>query len=178
MKVTASKMNDHNRLPISDAARCCPSWRDLPAMSIPASRFLSGRFQRIPVPLGLGLPFHSHGLPSRGGGPAPLPHQKSCNEWISTPFSPVVPQCCMLSSRQTFVASGHLFLLAPGSSLLLVLFSWSEKLSVSQTVTSNSFFFFFFLRPYLWHMEVPAPGVEPELQLPAYTTVTAIQDPI
>ena len=26
-------------------------------------------------------------------------------------------------------------------------------------------FFFFFLRPHLWHMEVPGPGVESELQL-------------
>ena len=36
---------------------------------------------------------------------------------------------------------------------------------------------FFFLGPHLWHMEVPGLGVELELQLPAYTTVTATPDP-
>ena len=32
--------------------------------------------------------------------------------------------------------------------------------------------FFFFLGPHLWHMEVPGPGMESELQRPAYTTAT------
>ena len=36
---------------------------------------------------------------------------------------------------------------------------------------------FFFLGPHLWHMEVPALGVESELQLPDYTTATATWDP-
>ena len=36
---------------------------------------------------------------------------------------------------------------------------------------------FFFLGLHLKHMEVPRLGVESELQLPAYTTVTATQDP-
>ena len=35
----------------------------------------------------------------------------------------------------------------------------------------------FFLRPYLRHMEVPGLGVESELQVMAYTTATATQDP-
>ena len=39
------------------------------------------------------------------------------------------------------------------------------------------FFFFVFLGAHLWHMEVPRLGVESELELPAYTTVTATQDP-
>ena len=34
----------------------------------------------------------------------------------------------------------------------------------------------FFLRPHLWHMEVPRLGVELELQLLAYTTASATQD--
>ena len=38
-------------------------------------------------------------------------------------------------------------------------------------------YFFFFLGPHLQHMEVPRLGVELELQLPAYPTVTAMQDP-
>ena len=37
----------------------------------------------------------------------------------------------------------------------------------------NFFLFFVFLGPYLWHMEVPRLGVKSELQLLAYTTVTA-----
>ena len=40
-----------------------------------------------------------------------------------------------------------------------------------------SFFLFFFTQPHLWHMEVPGLGVQPELQLPAYTITTAIRDP-
>ena len=37
-------------------------------------------------------------------------------------------------------------------------------------------FFLFSLQPYLWHMEVPGPGVELELQLPTYTTATTPPD--
>ena len=42
---------------------------------------------------------------------------------------------------------------------------------------STYLFIFFFLGLQLWHMEVPSPGVEWELQLPAYTTATAMPDP-
>ena len=45
---------------------------------------------------------------------------------------------------------------------------------------SGVLFFFFFLvfsGPHLRHIEVPRPGVELELQLLAYTTATAKQDP-
>ena len=38
-------------------------------------------------------------------------------------------------------------------------------------------FFFVFLGLHLWHMEVPSLEVESELQLLAYTTVTAMLDP-
>ena len=38
-------------------------------------------------------------------------------------------------------------------------------------------FFLLFLWPYLQHVEVPRLGVEWELQLLAYTTATAMQDP-
>ena len=34
-----------------------------------------------------------------------------------------------------------------------------------------------FLGPHLWHMEVPKLGIESELQLPAYATAIATQDP-
>ena len=37
-------------------------------------------------------------------------------------------------------------------------------------------FVFILLGPHLQHLEVPRPGVESELQLLAYTTVTAMQD--
>ena len=42
---------------------------------------------------------------------------------------------------------------------------------------SFSYSHFFFLGPHLWHIEIPRLGVEMELQLPAYTTVTAMPDP-
>ena len=35
----------------------------------------------------------------------------------------------------------------------------------------------FFLGLHLQHMEVPRPGGNPELERPAYTTATAMQDP-
>ena len=38
-------------------------------------------------------------------------------------------------------------------------------------------FLFVFLGPHLHHMEVPRPGVELELQVPAYTTATATWNP-
>ena len=43
----------------------------------------------------------------------------------------------------------------------------------------NFFFFFFlvFLGPCSRHMEIPRLGVESDLQLPAYTTATAMLDP-
>jgi len=39
-----------------------------------------------------------------------------------------------------------------------------------------NFYFFCFLGSHLWHMEVPRLGVKSELQLPAYTMATAMQD--
>ena len=39
------------------------------------------------------------------------------------------------------------------------------------------FFIIFFLGPHLWYMEVPRLGVQSELQLPVYTTATAMPDP-
>ena len=39
------------------------------------------------------------------------------------------------------------------------------------------FFFFVFLGLHLWHMDIPTLGVKSELQLPAYTTATAMLDP-
>ena len=38
------------------------------------------------------------------------------------------------------------------------------------------FFFDFFLGPHQQHMEVPRPGIQMELQLPAYTTTIAMPD--
>ena len=37
-------------------------------------------------------------------------------------------------------------------------------------------YFFFFLWLHLWHLEVPRLGIKLELQLPAYTTATAMRD--
>ena len=38
-------------------------------------------------------------------------------------------------------------------------------------------YFFCFLGPYPWHVEGSSLGIESELQLPAYTSATATQDP-
>ena len=38
-------------------------------------------------------------------------------------------------------------------------------------------FFVWGFLPFPWHMEVPRLGVQSELQLPAYATATAMQDP-
>ena len=62
---------------------------------------------------------------------------------------------------------------------LLLTFSECHIVIIIQYVTPGThwffkcFFFFFFLGPHQWHMEVPRLGVKSELQLPAYTTVTA-----
>jgi len=52
--------------------------------------------------------------------------------------------------------------------------------SLIPSSSSSSFFFFFlsfvFLGPHLGHIEVPRLGVQWELQLPAYSTATAMQD--
>ena len=42
---------------------------------------------------------------------------------------------------------------------------------------THLFYLFYFLGPHLQHMEVPRLGVGSELQLLAYTTATATQDP-
>ena len=41
----------------------------------------------------------------------------------------------------------------------------------------ESYYFSLFLRPHLWHMEVPGLGVKLDLQLLVYATVTATPDP-
>ena len=49
-----------------------------------------------------------------------------------------------------------------------------------QPISIPFFFFFlfcFFLGLHMWHKKVPRPGVESELQLPAYTTARATREP-
>ena len=50
-------------------------------------------------------------------------------------------------------------------------------IACSSDVESLSPSFFFLSGLHLWHMEVPRLGVEWQLQLPAYATATATQDP-
>ena len=56
-----------------------------------------------------------------------------------------------------------------------------QKFSTTEMLISLSlsffFFFFCFLGPHLLQMEAPRLRVQSELQLPAYTTITATQDP-
>ena len=56
--------------------------------------------------------------------------------------------------------------------------SWRITLSLYHCPLYHvlSFFFFSFLEPHLWHMEVPSLEIKLELQLQAYTTVTAMWD--
>ena len=49
--------------------------------------------------------------------------------------------------------------------------------AVTTTTLKEKFFFLSFLGLHPQHMELPRLGVESELQLPAYTTVTATPDP-
>ena len=60
-------------------------------------------------------------------------------------------------------------LIKPWQFSLLVCFFWGGGLFW--------FWFFFFLWPHLQHMEILRLGAESELQLLAYTTATATQDP-
>ena len=52
-----------------------------------------------------------------------------------------------------------------------------EPLLFPLTVAPSFFFLFFLLGPHPCHMELPRLGVESELQLQAYATATATQDP-
>ena len=71
----------------------------------------------------------------------------------------------------------------PLFSLTYVLYQLLREVLISPAIIRNKsgflcksdnwfvfFCFFCFLRPNLWHMEVPRLGVESELKLPAYTT--------
>ena len=55
---------------------------------------------------------------------------------------------------------------------------WASKRVKGKTYSQTFSFFFFFvlLGLHWWHVEVPRVGAESELQLPAYTTTTAIPD--
>ena len=55
---------------------------------------------------------------------------------------------------------------------------WFPKPRSGQDFFLSFFLFFVLLGPQPRHMEVPRLGVESELQLLAYTTATAMQDPI
>ena len=48
---------------------------------------------------------------------------------------------------------------------------------ITPRIRNNFFFFFGFLGLHVQHVEVPTLVIKPELQLPAYTTATAVWDP-
>ena len=52
---------------------------------------------------------------------------------------------------------------------------WNNSKYAAGRGLNNCFLSFFFFPPHLKHMDIPGPGVELELQLPAYTTTTAMQ---
>ena len=49
-------------------------------------------------------------------------------------------------------------------------------IKLRQSIFFAFIFYLFFLGPHSWHMEVPRLGIKPELQLPVYTTTTAMPD--
>ena len=55
-------------------------------------------------------------------------------------------------------------------------FAWITMPFTIISTPEEGALFFFFLGPYPWHTEVPRPGVESELQPPAYTTAPAMPD--
>ena len=61
-------------------------------------------------------------------------------------------------------------------SLWVVYMSFLKLPTCDSSPNDSDFFFFFFMGPPLQPMEVPRPGVKLELQLPAYTTATAMPD--
>ena len=67
---------------------------------------------------------------------------------------------------------------AEGSRMWL---TWDDVKKANARIMLSLQFFFFFsfvsLGLYLQHMEVPRLGIQSELQLPAYATATATQDP-
>ena len=68
-------------------------------------------------------------------------------------------------------------LLTPKTALSNCLFPLYDHMQTFKTMPYSLSLFFSFLGLHLWHMEVPRPGVEWELQLPGYTIATATQDP-
>ena len=99
---------------------------------------------------------------------------------------------CQLSKLSQYYFSNAILQLVPSQS------SWFLKYEISWApipdllnknlclwdprnccLNVHSFFFFFlvFLGLYQWHMEVPRPAVESELQLPSYTTARAMLGP-
>ena len=54
--------------------------------------------------------------------------------------------------------------------------SWFPSICFKLQQVDHFIYLFFFLSPHLQHLAVPGLGVESELQLPAYTTATAVQD--
>ena len=73
----------------------------------------------------------------------------------------------MFSSR-SFIVSGFMF---------RPLFHFEFIFVYGVRECFNFIYLFFFLGLHLQHMEFPQLGVELELQLPAYTTATAMPDP-
>ena len=72
-----------------------------------------------------------------------------------------------------WVSSGNnVWVQSDKASLILFLIS-----NLTQIYLFYKFILFFFLGLHLQHMEVSRPGVESELQLLAYATATAMQDP-
>ena len=98
-------------------------------------------------------------------------HHSSWQHWILDPLSETRDWTCNL-----MVPSRIHFLCATRETPLVTFF-----ILIIFSITSSFFVFCFvlfcFLGPHLWHMDVLRLGVKSELQLPAYITATATEDP-
>ena len=76
------------------------------------------------------------------------------------------------------ISYSYVFLCELPNNIFTLVFLLAVRLmDKSLSLSLFLFLFFFFLGPHLQHMEVPRLGAKSELQLPAYTTTTATQDP-
>ena len=151
----------------------------------------SGNYRRINIFffLFLGLHLHPWKFPGQGSywnctcQPTPQQHRiqavsvtctaphgntRSLNHWVRPRIKPT----------STWVLVGFITCQATMETPSMNIFNdHDECVHIARKFVLNFCFVFCFLGMHLWHMEVPRLGVELELQLLAYATATATQDP-
>ena len=100
-------------------------------------------------------------------------HTPFREKYEEKPMSSSLPSQYECFSKSPF-RFGGLFVFFLSLSLFLILLSLFEPLRSYARILNPIFLSFYW--PHQWHMEVSRIGVKQELQLPAYTTATAMQD--